>query len=486
MRKLSFSTTYCLQPLLQSASFAAIVVAVFSTGAAAQPVPPENVLPTIVTSATTVPTPATQIASSVTVVTAQDIEREQRRTVADVLANVPGLNIVQAGGPGKQTSVFIRGTESNHVKVLIDGIDVSNPGNPAGAFDFAHLLAGDIERLEVLRGPQSGLYGANAIGGVISITTKRGEGPPKAAVTVEAGSFGTFNQFGSLSGSTGPFDYAFNVMHTKTDGTNNVPWYLQPPNRPTFTDFYENVTLSTRLGLQLNEDFRANTIVRYTDADLQFVQNPGDNRSRQLTHQLFARQELVWNAFNGRSVNYFGVNYTDQWSRAFGPTQTTFGPVLNPTNQVNRGQRTKVDWRAVTTLAPGHILITGAEHELEEARAPTNRGTNRNTAGFAEVQSQFWERFFLVANVRQDDNQRFGGATTYRVAPAILTPITDTKLKFTWGTGFKAPSVDELFFDSISPFFSFFANPNLRPERSVGWDAGFEQPRPISRTASST
>ena len=131
---------------------------------------------------------------------------------------------MQAGGPGKQTSIFMRGTESNHVKVLIDGIDAGNPGNPAGAFDFAHLQAGDIERIEVLRGPQSGLYGANAIGGVISITTKRGSGPPKAAVAVEGGSFRTANQLGSLSGSQGPFDYAFNVVHTRTDGTSNVPW----------------------------------------------------------------------------------------------------------------------------------------------------------------------------------------------------------------------------------------------------------------------
>ena len=101
---------------------------------------------------------------------------------------------MQAGGPGGQTSVFMRGTNPNHVKVLIDGIDASDPSNPAGAFDFGHLLAADIERIEVLRGPQSGLYGANAIGGVISIMTKRGRGPPKVTARVEGGSFETFNQ----------------------------------------------------------------------------------------------------------------------------------------------------------------------------------------------------------------------------------------------------------------------------------------------------
>ncbi|MGZ3290829.1 MAG: TonB-dependent receptor, partial [Xanthobacteraceae bacterium] len=135
---------------------------------------------TVVYSPTAVPTLARDIASSVTVITSADIAREQRRTVPDALANVPGLNIVQSGGPGGQTSVFMRGTNSNQVKVLIDGIDVSDPSNPNRSFDFGQLLTADIERIEVLRGPQSGLYGADAIGGVISIITKKGEGPPKA------------------------------------------------------------------------------------------------------------------------------------------------------------------------------------------------------------------------------------------------------------------------------------------------------------------
>jgi vitamin B12 transporter len=121
----------------------------------------------------------------VTVITAADIEREQRRTVPDALANVPGLNIVQTGGPGGQTSVFMRGTNANQVKVLIDGIDVSDPSNPNRSFDFGQLLTADIARIEVLRGPQSGLYGADAIGGVISIITKKGDGPPKATAVVE-------------------------------------------------------------------------------------------------------------------------------------------------------------------------------------------------------------------------------------------------------------------------------------------------------------
>ena len=153
-----------------------------------------QVLPAIVVSPTTIPTPVDQVASSITVITAEDIQRQHLRTVPDALRAVPGLNVVQSGGPGGQTAVFIRGTNSNHVKVFVDGIDVGDTTTPNGAYDFAHLLTGDIAQIEVLRGPQSGLYGSDAIGGVISITTKKGEGPPKVTASFEAGSFKTFNQ----------------------------------------------------------------------------------------------------------------------------------------------------------------------------------------------------------------------------------------------------------------------------------------------------
>src|ERR1700754_1137777 len=126
-----------------------------------------QVLPTIVVSPTTIPTPQSEIASSVTVITAADIERQQYRTLPDALSAVPGLNVVQSGGPGGLTSVFIRGTNANHAKVLIDGIDASDPSNPARVFDLGQLLTADIQQIEVLRGPQSGLYGADALGGVI-------------------------------------------------------------------------------------------------------------------------------------------------------------------------------------------------------------------------------------------------------------------------------------------------------------------------------
>src|SRR5258708_3419484 len=151
----------------------------------------------VVVSATRIPTPIAEVASSVTVITAATIESRQQRSLPDVLRSVPGVNIVQSGGAGGQTSLFIRGTNSNHTKVLLDGIDVSDPSTANGVADISKLMAGDIAKVEVLRGPQGALYGSDAIGGVVNIITQSGEGPMKIVADAEGGSFDTFNQRGS-------------------------------------------------------------------------------------------------------------------------------------------------------------------------------------------------------------------------------------------------------------------------------------------------
>src|SRR5262249_31693800 len=159
--------------------------------------PPVETPPTaagdpVVYSATGVATPARETTSSVTVINRQQLEQQQLRTAPDALSTVPRLNAVQAGSPGGQTSIFLRGTNPNHTKFIIDGIEVSDPSLNARVFDLGQMLTGNVERIEVLRGPQSGLYGADAIGGVVSVITKKGEGPPTWSFTTEGGSFSTF------------------------------------------------------------------------------------------------------------------------------------------------------------------------------------------------------------------------------------------------------------------------------------------------------
>ena len=430
----------------------------------------------VVVSPTAIETPIDQIASSVTVITAKDMERDQRRTLPDALATVPGLNVVQSGGPGGLTSVFTRGTNSNHTKVLIDGIDVSDPSNPTRVFDLGQLLTSDIQQIEVLRGPQSGLYGADALGGVISVITKKGEGPPRATGTIEGGSFGTFNQTAGLSGSQEHINYAFNVAHFRANDVPVTPLELLPPGRKAIGNNYDNMTYSTKLGADVSENLTLNTVVRYTDATLRFTGDafdpvtfasfPAAAQSTQTVHQLFAREEAVWSVFDGRVKNYFGINFTDYWNSNISPGDAA------PT--ITTGDRVKYDWHTVTQLAQNHTLIVGAEHETETLHTSTMSAQNVNKAGYVELQSQFADRLFLVENVRQDDNDRFGTHPTFRIAPAVIAPFTETKFKASYGTGFKAPTLNQLFVSL--PAFFFFANPNLKPEESVGEDVGFEQP----------
>jgi len=385
---------------------------------------------------------------------------------------VPGLNVVQTGGPGGQTSVFMRGTNSNHTKVLIDGIDVSDPSTPNGAFDYAHLLAADIQQLEVLRGPQSGLYGSDAIGGVISIITQKGDGPPRATASIETGSFNSFNQSVGLGGSQDNFNYALNVAHLHASDIPVTPTQLLPPGQKAIGNNYDNMTYSTKLGADLNEIWSVNSVVLYTDAMLRFTGDsgfPGVPNPTQSTHavqQFFTRQEAVASLFDGRIMNYFGVNYANNRSSAIAPG--------DPAATVTTGERVEYDWHAVTALAPGHNFIVGLQQQTDRMDTAGFSAENGNKAGFVELQSQFAGRFFLAANMRDDFNDQFGEHATYRIAPAVIVPLTETMLKASYGTGFKAPSLSELF--QNFPDFSFFGNPNLKPEEGSGYDAGFEQP----------
>jgi vitamin B12 transporter len=452
-------------------------------------------LPQIVVSPTTVPTPLDQVASSVTVITAEELERKQIRTVPDALRTVPGLNVVQTGGAGGQTAVFMRGTNSNHVKVLLDGIDISDPSTPNGAFDFAHLLTGDVERIEILRGPQSGLYGSDAIGGVIAITTRKGEGPPKATASIEGGSFGTFNQSGRVSGAQDNINYSFNILHVRQTDQTVTPTDILAPGERRNPNSYDNWTYSTRIGAALSDNVTANVTARYTDARLRLTGDdfvnffplmpPEADRQTQVNHNFFGRGEVVWSLFDGRFKNFFGVNYTNLWAWTANPNADSFNPFGSiPPPTKNIGEKLKVDWRGEIAVAPGQLVVLGLEDEhqwLWTNSTATAKGVQTvttadtgNKAGFAELQATLAPRLFLVSNIRLDDNDSFGPHVTWRVAPAYIVPGTETKLKASYGTGFKAPTLSQLFVNS--PSFGQLANPNLAPELSKGYDVGFEQP----------
>jgi vitamin B12 transporter len=452
-------------------ALAASAVAAVAAEGAGSPESAESV-ESVIVAATRLPTPESEIASSVTVITAEDIAARQERSLPDILKDVPGLNIVRTGGPGGQTVVFMRGTNSNHTKVLVDGIDVSDPSSSTASFDFSQFLTQDIERVEVLRGPQSGLYGSDAIGGVIDVITKSGQGPAQFQASAEGGSFETFNQTAGVRGSAEQFHYNANVEHFHSGATPVTPLDLLAPGEIRNDDYYDNLTAATKLGYDVVQNFDVGLVARYTNSHLRvtgddfstFPTFPAAQQTRTTTSEYYSRATAHLVSFDGFLDQTLGVAYTRKRTSTLEPA--------SPQEGLATGERTKIDWQGALKFTQADTLVLGAEHARDEISEPIS-AANQIDSGYAELQSQLIEGLYSAINARYDQNDRFGGKVTYRVAPAYVIPGTGTKLKASVGSGFKAPTLSELF--QSYPAFFFIANPNLRPEASTGYDVGVEQ-----------
>ena len=234
--------------------------------------------------------------------------------------------------------------------------------------------------------------------------------------------------------------------------------------------------VNAKLGATISDSLDANVVVRAIHSDLRFTGDgdfppfypspsfPDPVQSESLSSQLFTRGVVHWALFDHRFEQTFGLGYTD-----YGSTQVTPGLP----DSVNHGNRIKLDYQGDFKLVPGQTLTFGAEHQVDAIQNSPISASVTNDAGFAQLESAFGERFFNTISIRYDANGRFGGKATYRVAPMLVFPETGTKIKASIGTGFKAPTLNELFVDF--PAFQFFANRNLQPEQSFGYDIGFEQ-----------
>ncbi len=422
----------------------------------------------ILVTATRVPIPASQVGGSVDLVTADEIAARQWRSLPDILATLPGLNVMRAGGEGGQTSLFTRGTNANHTKVLLDGVDISDPTTPSGAVDLGRVLAGDVAKVEMLRGPASGLYGGDAIGGVINIITKAGEGPLSATARLEGGGFDTFNQFGEVSGSQGGFHYRASIQHAHAGATPVTPLNLLPAGQARNDDYFDGATASTRLGYDLGGDFDLGLTARWSgnlskvtgDAfdPVTFAVFPSPSRTRISSQQYDARGTAHWTL--GWLDQTLGLAYGSGQSRSADPSNGL---------SASSGERVKLDWQGITRAADGQTIVLGAETARDAVHLPLSAGYTTD-AGYAELQSDWGGGIFSAASLRYDDNSQFGGRLTWRVAPAVALGDSGIRLKASAGTGFKAPSLDLLYHSY--PAFFFFANPNLKPETSTGYELG--------------
>ena len=456
------------------------------TASAAGPAAAQTLLPETVVTATRLSTPREKVASSVTVITRADIDAKQQRTIVDVLAAVPGLRVVQSGGLGAQTSIFSRGSESSHTVIFVDGIEISDTSTPNGAFDFGHLLTSNIERVEVVRGPQSTLFGSDAIGAVINVTTTLGSGPAQYLAQFEGGSFDTVRGSLKASGSKGKLRYAFGTSHLDSDGESATParWRETLAGAIEEDDGYNANSSSMRLRYDLKEGLDVGLVVHHIRTRLEQDVSFEDPDAYTRTRQWFARVEAQADLFGGLVESVAAASITRHDRDSFNV------PSNANTLQRNdgRGDKEKFEIQNNYLGLDDHILTLGLESELDRIRSATisdfgfglttgsTKAHARTNSVFIQDQFSFGERIFGTLGARYDDHETAGSKWTYRFAPVFALPGHGLRLKGSLGTGFRTPALDQLFGSSEGPFgTSFDGNPDLRPEHSFGWEVGFEK-----------
>jgi vitamin B12 transporter len=402
-------------------------------------------------------TSAGENASSVTVITQEQITATRANSVLEVLRGTVGLDVVQSGGPGRPTSVFMRGANSEHTKVLLDGIPLNDPSGATRAFDFSVLSVDNIERIEVVRGPQSTVYGSDAIGGVINIITKRGDGPLSITATGMGGSFGTHQERISLSGGDDRAYYSFGASYLDTDGITVFARRLGGLE----ADGYQNATFSGRFGWTPNDAFNVDYVVRYTDADSDIDGFMVDTLNRELRQkQFFQRVQIQSLLLDGDLEQTVGFNLVD-----YNRLDTL--PGLFDTPEFN-GQTRSVDWQANYRVTDSNVVTAGVDYTQEEFSNTFLAQQPQNLTG-VYVQDRFSLRdiSFTTVGVRWDDHSTAGDANTFRVTQLFRIAATGTDIHGSLGRGFRAPA--------LAQKFGFVGNPALRPEFSKGWDAGVRQ-----------
>lgn len=447
---------------MQKIIVSSLLLAGFNAQAQETPVNASLELPEMLVTATRTAVAQNQLSTASTVYTRKDIERLQVKTVPELLRGATGLDMTQSGGMGTTSSVFMRGANSDHVLVLIDGIKVGSATLGTSPFEFMPI--DQIERVEIIRGPQSSLYGSEAIGGVIQIFTRKGGDSEQPNVSLDAGggSYDTYRAAGSVRGKWQNNWYALGASSIGTEGINARqptpgPYGFSEPDR----DGYQNTAMNARAGHRFDNNAEIEAFFIRAEGTGEYDSNFGGN------HLAFINQTV------GVSGN---TDILDNWRSTLrlGQSRDENDSFLPDNAFYSRFNSTRwnASWLNELTLSDAHKLMLGSDYRLDEVDSSTAYlKTSRYDVGvFAEYRGQILDKHLVNASVRWDNNEAFGDYVTGSVGwRANWAYGISTFANF--GNAFKAPSFNDLYYPGFGgepPY----GNPHLRPEQSTSFEAG--------------
>lgn len=440
---------------------------------------------TVVVTATRTEQPLEVTGTSMSVITANEIEDQQTVFVTDLLAETPGLIVVRNGGVGQTTTISIRGSEAGQTLVLVDGVRLNDPSSPDDQAILGDVLSNNIDRIEVLRGPQSTLYGSDAIGGVVNILTKRG-GPSQATASAEGGSFDTWRLNAGVSGTADRLEYGAAVNYLDTGGISAADEKNGNPE----ADAYRNLgaTLNTRFNVDANLSFDLRgyytqshiEIDGFPPPDFAFTDDAEFGTDSLVSGYAGANLSLAGGHFRNRLAfiasesnrKFFGV--FDFFTNAYSPDENFFA----------RGDAQRFEYQGTYDFDDANQLTFGAETQrvslstqsLQFDPGPTT-GSRRTNSFYVQEQSTLFDQLTLTGGLRVDDDDEFGTHTSLKFAGAWNIPGWDTVLRANYGDGFKAPTLYELFSQYKNPFH------DLKPETANGWEVGADHDFGVARVS---
>jgi vitamin B12 transporter len=439
----------------------------------------------VVVTANRIETPTKEIASSVTIITKQQLEQTKKAYVVEALQQVLGLAILQSGPAGSSASVMMRGANSEHTLVMMDGVEINDPITPSRTYDFSHLLVEGIERVEILRGPQSPLYGSDAMAGVINIITQKGSGTPQLHLSFLGGVYGTFFGNAGLSGNVEKFHYSLWASSQTSQGFSAANETLEGNSE---ADGYKNLSFSARASYRASDNIELDLSARFVDtkSDIDnYGSAYGDDPNKTQSYDfLFIKGHVRGLFLKNRWEQRLTLSLVHSNRDTDNPSDEQHPFDMERSHFKSRLY--KLDWQNNLFLHESNTLTFGVEHQQEQGESsyysesiwgPSTSSFPLKKADISGIYIQDQLRiarvFFLTAGIRLDSHSQSGRSATYRIAPAFFIKETSTKLKATLGTGFKSPSLYQLY--APANIWGPIGNENLNPEEATSWDVGIEQ-----------